>query len=46
MTSTVIFYAADTVISRAGSYTGGMVMYAHYKMTLDSSLQVMWKQWD
>jgi hypothetical protein len=46
MTGTVIFYAADTVIRRAGSYTGGMVVYGHYKITLDSSLQVKWKEWD
>lgn len=45
MTGTVIFYAADTVIHRAGSYTGGMVVYEHYKITLDSSMQVNWEEW-
>lgn len=46
MTGTVIFYAADTVIHRAGSYTGGMVVFEHYKITLDSSLQVKWEEWN
>ena len=46
MTSTVIFYAADTIIRAAGSYTGGMVIYEHYKITLDSSLQIKWEEWD
>jgi hypothetical protein len=46
MTGTVIFYAADTVISRAGSYTGAMVVYEHYKITLDSTMQVKWKEWN
>lgn len=46
MTGTAIFYAADTIICRAGSYTGGMVVYEHYKITLDSSLQVKWEEWN
>jgi hypothetical protein len=46
MTGTAIFYAADTVIRRPGSYTGGMVVFKHYKITIDSSLQIKWEEWD
>jgi len=46
MTGTVIFYAPDTVIRQAEAYTGGMVAFKHYKITIDSSLQVKWAEWN
>jgi hypothetical protein len=45
MGGTAVFYAADTVLRNPGPYTGGMVVYDHYKITIDSSLQVKWEQW-
>lgn len=41
-----VFYAADTVISGYGPYNEGLPVYQHYKITIDSSLQVKWKEWN
>jgi hypothetical protein len=41
-----IFYAADTVIRGYGPYNEGAPLYKHYKMTIDSSLQVKWAEWN
>jgi hypothetical protein len=45
MGGTAIFYAADTIIRYQGPYDEGLVMYNHYKVTIDSSLQVKWQEW-
>jgi hypothetical protein len=45
MSGTAIFYAADTMIRNNAPYNGGMNVNGHYKVTIDSSLQVKWAEW-
>jgi hypothetical protein len=45
MGSTAIFYAADTIIRYQGPYDEGLIQFNHYKISIDSGLQVRWAEW-